>query len=261
MRGAFMKLFNYISGSNAAKAKIAMTAPVLTKIEPGQGPTCDSTFTMSFYNPYKLQVSMHGVTEWYCRSCLVDWSVSCMCQPGRPAACLCHYACTTQYRSGTSTQHSDPLCNSSSFARLCVTMPHVPSLLPPQGAGSAPKPSDANVFISSLPTMEVWVLPYGGYSSTATDREKAAELMKKLEAAKEPFSSSVWYTAGYDSPYTLTNRRNEVWLPRAAAAAASSGTSSAGSAAATMAAEAGKVKDKEGGESIKPPAAAAASGR
>lgn len=56
MRGAFMKLFDYISGGNSAKAKIPMTAPVLTKIEPGQGPNCESTFTMSFYNPYNYQV-------------------------------------------------------------------------------------------------------------------------------------------------------------------------------------------------------------
>lgn len=50
------KLFGYISGGNAANAKIDMTAPVLTKVEPGQGPTCESTFTVSFYNPYKYQV-------------------------------------------------------------------------------------------------------------------------------------------------------------------------------------------------------------
>lgn len=56
MRGSFMKLFDYISGANSAKAKIPMTAPVLTKIEPGQGPNCESTFTMSFYNPYNYQV-------------------------------------------------------------------------------------------------------------------------------------------------------------------------------------------------------------
>lgn len=56
MRGSFMKLFDYISGANSAKAKIPMTAPVLTKVEPGQGPNCESTFTMSFYNPYNYQV-------------------------------------------------------------------------------------------------------------------------------------------------------------------------------------------------------------
>lgn len=56
-----MKLFDYISGGNSAKTKIPMTAPVVTKIEPGQGPNCESTFTMSFYNPYSYQVRNFGV--------------------------------------------------------------------------------------------------------------------------------------------------------------------------------------------------------
>lgn len=36
------KLFGYISGANSAKAKIDMTVPVITKVTPGQGPTCGS---------------------------------------------------------------------------------------------------------------------------------------------------------------------------------------------------------------------------
>jgi hypothetical protein len=60
--------------------------------------------------------------------------------------------------------------------------------------------------------MEVYVLPYGGFSSANIERAKATELISKLKAAKEPYSTRVWFTAGYDSPYQLENRRNEIWI-------------------------------------------------
>jgi hypothetical protein len=152
MRGSFMKLFDYISGGNSGKTKIPMTGPVLTKIEPGQGPNCESTFTMSFYNPYTYQGA---------------------------------------------------------------------------NAANVPKPTGSGVFISNLPAMEVYVMPYGGFSNPAMEQQKAAELIKKLEAAKEPFSTTHWFTAGYDSPYQLANRHNEIWVPRSAGTAGSAATESA----------------------------------
>jgi hypothetical protein len=101
-----------------------------------------------------------------------------------------------------------------------------------QGANAAnvPKPTGTTVFISSLPATEVYVLPYSGWSTGTMEREKAQQLIKKLEASKEPFNSQFWFTAGYDSPYQLANRHNEVWVPKAGAAAGST-ASEAGSAA------------------------------
>ncbi|XP_063773498.1 heme-binding protein 2 isoform X2 [Pseudophryne corroboree] len=51
----FMRLFNYIQGSNAKNVKVEMTAPVTTYVEPGAGPACESTFTISFYIPTEHQ--------------------------------------------------------------------------------------------------------------------------------------------------------------------------------------------------------------
>ncbi|GMH05546.1 hypothetical protein Nepgr_007386 [Nepenthes gracilis] len=50
-RTGFMQLFNYIQGKNEYKKKIEMTAPVLTKVVPSDGPFCESSFVVSFYVP------------------------------------------------------------------------------------------------------------------------------------------------------------------------------------------------------------------
>merc|ERR1719348_2543474 len=54
-RKAFYRLFNYIDGSNDAKTKIPMTAPVTMQIIPGEGPNCESNYTMSFFIPTDFQ--------------------------------------------------------------------------------------------------------------------------------------------------------------------------------------------------------------
>ncbi|GMH99455.1 hypothetical protein TrST_g4749 [Triparma strigata] len=52
---AFHRLFDYISGANEKEEKIDMTAPVLNYIQPGAGPNCNSTFTVSFFVPWQYQ--------------------------------------------------------------------------------------------------------------------------------------------------------------------------------------------------------------
>lgn len=50
------RLFDYISGENEPTVKVNMTAPVVTKVEHGDGPFCKSNFTVSFFVPFADQV-------------------------------------------------------------------------------------------------------------------------------------------------------------------------------------------------------------
>lgn len=49
------RLFDYIQGKNEYNETIEMTAPVLTRVSPSDGPFCASSFTVSFYVPAKNQ--------------------------------------------------------------------------------------------------------------------------------------------------------------------------------------------------------------
>ncbi|KAK9815028.1 hypothetical protein WJX73_005278 [Symbiochloris irregularis] len=53
----FKRLFEFISGANEDETKIPMTAPVVTLVQPGQGPFCKSNFTVGFFMPFDFQDS------------------------------------------------------------------------------------------------------------------------------------------------------------------------------------------------------------
>lgn len=128
----FMRLFNYISGDNVRKEKINMTAPVLERIIPGQGPACKNDFRMSFF-------------------------------------------------------------------------------ISPKVSG-APKPSNVNVTLSSLPAQTVYVSTYPGFNSKDKMIAHAADLVAALEKDQVSYSTGYYYYAGYDSPFKLFHRHNEIWV-------------------------------------------------
>jgi len=127
----FMKLFNYISGNNMKEEKIAMTAPVLVSIIPGEGPACEDNFTMSFFISPKV--------------------------------------------------------------------------------ATAPAPKDSTVFIRTMPAMTAYVRSFGGFASQDDYIKNAAALAAALPKTAK-YNKDMYYTAGYDAPFTIFNRHNEVWF-------------------------------------------------
>ncbi|XP_066533030.1 heme-binding protein 2 [Hoplias malabaricus] len=129
----FKRLFKYIQGNNEKKVKVEMTAPVTCLIAPGEGPACESSFTVSFYVPEKDQ--------------------------------------------------ADP-----------------------------PKPSAPEVFIEERKEFTVFVRTFGGFANTQNTLEELLKLTESLKRDGMAFKESPYYRVGYDSPFKLVNRRNEVWL-------------------------------------------------
>lgn len=77
----------------------------------------------------------------------------------------------------------------------------------------APKPSSDDVYLNTKDEMHVFVGQFGGYAMTYdTWRKQAQKLGAALDKAGLSYEQDFYYTAGYDSPYTLFNRHNEVWF-------------------------------------------------
>lgn len=135
----FNRLFDYISGANADKITIEMTTPVLTTVQPGAGPNCNSSFTVSFYVPYMYQNE--------------------------------------------------------------------------QGP---PEPTSEDIFIGKIGPLEVAVSEFSGFTVQSEIIAKTVELEAEVSASstvKADSNTDIWYFAGYDPPFRITNRHNEVWIP------------------------------------------------
>ncbi|XP_052781542.1 heme-binding protein 2-like isoform X2 [Mya arenaria] len=127
----FRRLFKYITGENKPGIKVDMTAPVATRIVPGAGPNCESSFTVSFY-------------------------------------------------------------------------------IPPKHQDSPPEPTGEGVFIEEFSEMTVYVSSFGGFASEEQWIDEARILSEKLK--DKSIHQEFYFTAGYDSPFKLFNRCNEVWF-------------------------------------------------
>lgn len=130
----FKRLYDYISGENEQHRVINMTAPVRTKVVPGDGPFCKSNFTISFFTPFEFQLD------------------------------------------------------------------------------DAPVPASPDVFVEVTPTTRVYVSEFGGFAITPVITSKLKALTDELHQAGAEIVEDYYFIAGYDSPFRLKNRHNEVWV-------------------------------------------------
>ena len=75
-----------------------------------------------------------------------------------------------------------------------------------------PKPSTENVFIEETPEMTVYVASFGGYMNERDVIRRAATLVETLKNKGISIVTEHYYASGYDSPFRLWGRHNEIWI-------------------------------------------------
>jgi len=76
-----------------------------------------------------------------------------------------------------------------------------------------PQPSNDKVFLYTRPPMNVFVRRFGGFAFThKTWENHMVALEADLTKDNQKFRAGKYYTAGYSSPWTMGERRNEVWM-------------------------------------------------
>ncbi|XP_020634102.1 heme-binding protein 2 isoform X1 [Pogona vitticeps] len=96
-----------------------------------------------------------------------------------------------------------PFCESTTIVSFYV---------PSQHQANPPKPTEADVFIETRPAITVFVRSFGGFANAKRNQEEILALVESLKRDGKAFQEKVYYSAGYDSPFKLLNRHNEVWL-------------------------------------------------
>ncbi|KAK5903542.1 hypothetical protein CgunFtcFv8_007314 [Champsocephalus gunnari] len=75
-----------------------------------------------------------------------------------------------------------------------------------------PQPSDPDVFVEQRKEFTAYVRTYGGFSNEKIKREELLKVIESLKRDAVQYVDHPFYVAGYDSPFKLTHRRNDVWI-------------------------------------------------
>ena len=77
---------------------------------------------------------------------------------------------------------------------------------------NTPKPTSPKVKLIEYPETFVYVRSFGGFSTSKNLQENGAKLYAALQKDKILYDDSEYLYAGYDAPYKLTNRHNEIMV-------------------------------------------------
>ncbi|CAJ1078404.1 heme-binding protein 2-like [Xyrichtys novacula] len=94
----------------------------------------------------------------------------------------------------------------------CESQFTVSFYIPEEHQENPPEPSDPEVFVEHRKEFTAYVRTYGGFSNENTKQQELLKLLESLQRDGVPYIDHPYYVCGYDSPFKLTNRRNEVWV-------------------------------------------------
>eukprot|EP00043_Microstomoeca_roanoka_P024297 m.260986 g.260986 ORF g.260986 m.260986 type:complete len:216 (-) comp42519_c0_seq1:51-698(-) len=98
---------------------------------------------------------------------------------------------------------ASPFCKSTFTVSFMVPFSFQPN---------PPRPSASNVYIETEAAHVAYVASFPGFARESDQIDHAQQLAQALTTDNIAFNSTVFYTAGYDSPYQLFNRHNEIWF-------------------------------------------------
>lgn len=105
-----------------------------------------------------------------------------------------------------------PDTKSESFCKNNFTMSF---FIPFKHQKDAPAPSEDNVHLTVFQPFCAYVKVYGGFSNMKKVEQHYNELVEALKRdglGDDDFRTDAIYSAGYDSPWKILNRHNEIWL-------------------------------------------------
>ena len=77
---------------------------------------------------------------------------------------------------------------------------------------NTPTPTDPRLAIVDLPAITAYVSSFSGWENDKELEEHAAELANNLIQDNVDYVKDYYFTAGYDPPYRIIGRHNEVWF-------------------------------------------------